>query len=601
MPCSSRLIKYILASASLLLILGFTYRPDKNTEGLPLSPTDFVLDNVNQQIIVAQKTGKRIDFIDYQSGKLTASISTRLPPTGICLSGDGRAFVSCTYSTGELLVIDLLRREILEVISVGHGAICPVFSPESNTLYVANQYDDDVSVIDLGSKKEIGRIPVLRQPMCMDITPDGHYLYVANLLPDTRADLDTVAADVSVIDLNTHSVSKHLKLSNGSNALRGIKISPDGKYAFVSHNLGRFQVPTSQLDKGWMNTSALSVLDIERQNVWATVLLDDSEKGAAGAWGIDVNEQVIVLTHAATHEYSLIDYPAFISKLEAHPKLSELSYDLSFMTGIRKRVPVQGEGPRAIVLKGDRVITAHYFSDALQIDDLNTGTVISNFEINPGLIIDSARLGEMIFNDARYCFQQWQSCTGCHPNDARTDGLNWDLLNDGIGNPKNCKSMLLAHLTPPAMITGIRPNAEIAVRAGFTHIQFAMIEEDKARAVDHYLKSLKAVPSPHLIGGDLSEAAIEGAELYMQLGCGDCHSGPYYTDGKKYKMGAPGTARSQEAWDTPTLIEVWRTAPYLHDGRSATLKEVFKREMHGLDKELGEQELDYLVEFVLSL
>ena len=46
------------------------------------------------------------------------------------------------------------------------------------------------------------------------------------------------------------------------------------------------------------------------------------------------------------------------------------------------------------------------------------------------------RRGEMLFNDATLCFQRWQSCSSCHP-DARADGLNWDLINDGIGNPKN--------------------------------------------------------------------------------------------------------------------------------------------------------------------
>ena len=43
--------------------------------------------------------------------------------------------------------------------------------------------------------------------------------------------------------------------------------------------------------------------------------------------------------------------------------------------------------------------------------------------------------------------------------------LNWDLLNDGVGNPKNTRSLLLAHKTPPAMFLGVRANAEAAVRA----------------------------------------------------------------------------------------------------------------------------------------
>jgi len=51
--------------------------------------------------------------------------------------------------------------------------------------------------------------------------------------------------------------------------------------------------------------------------------------------------------------------------------------------------------------------------------------------------------------------------------------LNWDLLNDGVGNPKHTKSMLLAHRTPPAMSEGVRLTAEAAVRSGLTHILYA--------------------------------------------------------------------------------------------------------------------------------
>ena len=44
---------------------------------------------------------------------------------------------------------------------------------------------------------------------------------------------------------------------------------------------------------------------------------------------------------------------------------------------------------------------------------------------------------------------------------------------------KTVKSVLLAHETPPAMITEIQPTAEIAFRAGFTHIQFIYFRNNK--------------------------------------------------------------------------------------------------------------------------
>ena len=67
------------------------------------------------------------------------------------------------------------------------------------------------------------------------------------------------------------------------------------------------------------------------------------------------------------------------------------------------------------------------------------------------------------------------------------------------------------------MITGIRPTAEIAVRKGFTHIQFTQIEEAHAAAVDTYLKSLKAVPSPYLVEGELSEKAQKGKAIFENI------------------------------------------------------------------------------------
>ena len=107
-----------------------------------------------------------------------------------------------------------------------------------------------------------------------------------------------------------------------------------------------------------------------------------------------------------------------------------------------------------------------------------------------------ARKGEFYFHDAGICFQGWQSCSTCHPGQARVDGLNWDLLNDGIGNPKNTKSLLLAHKTPPAMSMGVRETAETAVRAGIQHILFTVQPEEVAVAMDKYLKSLQARAKP---------------------------------------------------------------------------------------------------------
>ena len=93
--------------------------------------------------------------------------------------------------------------------------------------------------------------------------------------------------------------------------------------------------------------------------------------------------------------------------------------------------------------------------------------------------------------------------------------MNWDLLNDGTGNPKNAKSLLWAHQTPPAMSLGVRATAEAAVRAGIKHILFTEKPEEVPIAMDAYLKSLEPVPSPHLVNGNLSAAAKRGRQIFL--------------------------------------------------------------------------------------
>jgi len=180
-------------------------------------------------------------------------------------------------------------------------------------------------------------------------------------------------------------------------------------------------------------------------------------------------------------------------------------------------------------------------------------------------------------------------------------------MNDGTGNSKNTKSMLLAHRTPPSMAEGVRASAEVAVRAGLAHILFADRPEDEAAALDAYLTSLRPVPSPRLVDGRLSPAAERGRQLFSsdRIGCQRCHPPPLYTDLRAHDVGTVRPNERKGRFDTPTLAEVWRTAPYLHDGRYVTVRELLADGKHGLrpgpSGELSSGELDDLVEFVLSL
>ena len=258
---------------------------------------------------------------------------------------------------------------------------------------------------------------------------------------------------------------------------------------------------------------------------------------------------------------------------------------------------------------------------------LKADAVPRNILLNAEYRPSRDRLGEQYFNDASHCFQGWQSCATCHP-DARVDGLNWDLLNDGMGNPKNTRTMFLSHRTSPVMSLGVRASAEVAVTAGFVHIQFMEPDGDLAACVNEYLKNMKEVPSPFLMAGHpsrpqtketgcaqchmpgvergaLTESARRGREIFKTAGCAQCHPHPYFTT---KELVATGTAKGLDEGRkilVPSLVEVWRTGPYLHDGRAKTIREVItvhnRGDIRGKTSGLNDRDLEDLVNYVQSL
>lgn len=586
-----QILKKIIVAAFLCSPLSFVFAGNP-----PLFPTDITL-NDKGEILITEKGRNRISIFSPDGKTLLRTIPVDESPTGILLDAD-KAYVTTNAATGHLQIISLETGKQETAIATGSGACYPIFGPDKKHIYVCNQFQNTVSEVDPAIHQVIRSVKVLREPKSALFSKDGEYLFVTNFLPAQRADVDYVAACVSVIRMSDFTKVKDIQLANGSNALRGICMTPDGKYIYISHNLGRFTVPTSQLQQGWMNTSAFSIIDVAKQEFIGAVVVDEPERGAAGIWSIVCNDETLFITHSGTHEISVIDHKAMLDKFLNYPNKSMLDYDLRFLYGLRKRIPLEGNGPRKMIMENGKLYIPTYFADILNIVDAQT-CEIATANLNPDREESAENKGERYFNDASHCFQNWQSCNGCHPGDARTDGMNWDLMNDGVGNSKNCKSLLFSHPTPPSMISGIRETAEWAVRAGFKFIQFFDITEEDAVCVDAYLKSLRPVPSPYLVDGELSDLAKEGRKIFEKLNCTECHSGPYYTDLKMHRIGED--IEFEKGWDTPTLREVWRTAPYLFDGRAATMEEVFEIHKHGIDKKVSKKEIKALTEYVNSL
>ena len=83
----------------------------------------------------------------------------------------------------------------------------------------------------------------------------------------------------------------------------------------------------------------------------------------------------------------------------------------------------------------------------------------------------------------------------------------------------------------------------------------------------------------------ISLSEKEGFELFKKVGCGNCHTGPMFSDYLPHTIGVPANSKlaafdrgidDSYAFRTPTLRNLRFTAPYMHNGSFNTLREVLE-------------------------
>lgn len=582
-------------------------------------------------LLVIDTLGHRGLVVDPASGATEKTIDLPAGPSGATVRGN-IAYVTTLESAGRILTLDLVAGTVRHECRAGHMPMAPVLSPDGRVLCVANRFENRVRIIDLPTGNQ-RTVAVVREPVAVAFSPDGHHLFVANHLPDIGPALDDenpdIAAVVSAIDARDASVISHIRLPNGSHSLRGIAASPDGKRVVVTHILSNYMPPPVSPEEGAVNMNVFSLLDAETLQWIQAVSLDQPGRGAANPWAVAFasDGRRLLVTHAGTHELSVIDFPALLGRIASRPRPFPCDRpDLSLLDGIRARVALRINGPRSVTIAGDTAFACGFFSGSIASVDLALdapGPRLLGLDAHtrPSL----ARIGEANFNDATLCFEGWQSCASCHP-DGRSDSLYWDLMNDGAANTKNTKSLLMSALMSPVMWRGVREDAAAAVRSGFRHILLsAPIPPDAEEAIIAYLREMPAVPSPfrnadrpdvpqtedascakcHAPGasrGSLTPQALRGKQIFEgSAGCVGCHPHPLFTTTRALD---PGLG-SGVMYRIPSLIEVWRTAPYLHSGDATTLRETITDFNHlqkrGRTSHLTPRELDDLIEYLRSL
>jgi len=292
-----------------------------------------------------------------------------------------------------------------------------------------------------------------------------------------------------------------------------------------------------------------------------------------------------------------------------------------------------------------------------------------SFRVTP----EKVRLGRWLFYDARLSADGTVSCASCHmPEHAFSED---EPVSTGIGGQKgtrrappilNAAWPIYPHFfwdgRAGSLVDQAKGPMENPVEMGNSHAgvvatvsslagyrpYFREAFGDERVDIDRVAEAIAAYEATRLSGnsaydrfdaGDekaLSEDAQEGRDLFFGRAlCSKCHLGPNLTDGRFHNIGVgwkappagrpaaegfadPGryqVTRDQKdmgAFKTPTLRDLTRRAPYMHDGSMKTLREVVVYYMRGgeanpwLDPDIARAdfrpcEVDAVVAFLESL
>ena len=250
------------------------------------SPLSVAVSPDGKTLYVSDKTAGCVTRLDAATGVELGETPIVGDPHGCALSADGKILYVTQRKINSIALIDTSQGIVVGRIPVGAWPVALALAKKAQRLYCCNQGENTVSVIDLTTGQQIDEIAVVREPAFAAISADESRVVVANFLPSGSGTDPDLAAEVSILDTGAMRQVARVKLPPGSTMAGGVWINPNGKWAYVVHVLGRFDLPVTRLEEGWVHTCALSIIDVAGGIRLATVLLDSLTQGAADPWAV---------------------------------------------------------------------------------------------------------------------------------------------------------------------------------------------------------------------------------------------------------------------------------------------------------------------------
>ncbi|HKI32060.1 MAG TPA: c-type cytochrome [Gemmataceae bacterium] len=568
-------------------------------------------------LIVANPDNGTVSVVDTAARKKLHEVAVGDKPEGVTWVGAGPLAAVTVYHEDRVVFLDAREGRVVKKLDVADEPYGIVAARDGSRAWVTHEYPGTVSEIDLKAQKVVREFAVGSFVRGLCLSPDETRLYVTEFYTGV----------LHAVDLKSGKVVDSWKGHSTDNLARQVVVHPKWPQAYLTHVRSRIDVIHG-------NGSIFPVLSVahlvppDGTKRRGGVLLDEFNGSVYG--NVICNPWEAVISADGRRLYTIY------AGTDDMNVLTPLDDDYEMVQ--RVKLTSVGRNPRAIRVSPDDktvyVYNALDFSVSIHDADMKKLGTVSVCE--PPKTAEWVR-GKVLFNTARppMTSRKWIACSSCHP-DGHGDGRVWQ---NPEGLRKTPALLGVAH-THPLHWSADRDEVqdfEYTIRgrlmqgSGFLGGQtkpkrgFEPVElEEKCAgrskdldALAVYTNSFDFTLSPHVLApGKLSAEAERGKKLFFDqaVGCATCHSGPYYTDSslqKPFKLHDVGTGNDDPTekmgpkYDTPTLLGVYRTAPYLHHGKAKTLRDVLttcnKEDKHGKTSHLKPAELDDLVAFLKSL
>jgi len=576
------------------------------------------------RLYVALDDRNQVVEADAVALKETRRIDVPGGPTGLALDSSGkRLFVTCR-SADRLLVIETDGLTPVGSVEVGRGPVGVAYCagvPEGRVV-VANAASDDISVLSLAPLREIVRLDAGREPYAVATSADGSRAFIANRLSITGRQSVRPASELTVVDPVRGRVVSRERLDS-AHLSEGVAVVPERSWVVVPLVKVCNMVPITQVASGWVMSSGLAL--VNDHGLICQLPLDEANSYYADPSGVvaDAGGKRLYVASGGGDVVTIVDLGRLARWLGRSDKarrdeaIEDLSLAPDYVLG---RIPT-GRNPRQLALSPDgaKLFVAERLQDSILVVDTTTLRQAGRIQLGDGGADDPIRRGERVFTRASYTFQSQFSCRSCHP-DGHVDGLSYDFDGDGIGdNLLDNRSLQGVAGTGPFKWNGKNPSLQVQCGPRFARVLMRTdpIPTHDLNDLVAFLESLPPPRGTRRPDQPLTESQDRGREIFFATAtpagapiprarqCQTCHRPPLFTNRLPAAIGTKGPRDTTEFFDTPHLLGIGASAPYLHDGRAQTLEELWTvyqtNDLHGVTSYMNKQQLNDLVEYLKTL